>query len=454
MARGTAVVLLVLVAPLAALPLGGAEGESAIPHSLRLFYGEDASTQVMVVWGSESDAQQLIEYGAGNSRVRAPAAVRAFPDFDNRRADCYLPPIALGSCVVQSGYGFIHEARLEGLQPGATYTYRVGSDTLGWTREHTFRTAPREAAGPVTFSAFGDSLPEDPARPFAGANTSSNAKLAAAAGSAFHLHLGDLNYVDENEARHVEWWRTWFEDQADLMEGAPYMRTLGNHESREPNNWREYYLSIMPQWTAQDFPVWSFRHGDVVVATVWSNYENQPPHLHSPPEALDAELSKPEYAGARWRIVTMHAGPYAVKTVNNDGTNAGHGSDCTARELYSPILAKHKVDLVLSGHDHNYQRSLPVDARSGRVATPRDPDAYPSSLGVTYVVSGSAGKVSPSEGEWASLTETSACDANVAFNHEFAAGPAHLQLTASGRELHVKSVRADGTVQDAFTLTR
>ncbi len=65
----------------------------------------------------------------------------------------------------------------------------------------------------------------------------------------------------------------------------------------------------------------------------------------------------------------MHQPPYS----------AGYqGSDRAVREAFSPIFERHGVQLVLSGHDHDYQRSVPIG-------------------GVTYVVSG-AGAGSPRTG--------------------------------------------------------
>jgi 3',5'-cyclic AMP phosphodiesterase CpdA len=55
-----------------------------------------------------------------------------------------------------------------------------------------------------------------------------------------------------------------------------------------------------------------------------------------------------------------------------------HGSDLTARAQFSPLFAEFGVDLVLSGHDHDYQRTSPID-------------------GVTYVVTGAAAKLRPTD---------------------------------------------------------
>ena len=67
-------------------------------------------------------------------------------------------------------------------------------------------------------------------------------------------------------------------------------------------------------------------------------------------------------ARRRWKIVALHHPPYS----------AGYqGSSNDAREGFAPIFERYGVQLVLSGHDHDYQRSKPIN-------------------GVTYVVSGAA----------------------------------------------------------------
>ena len=65
---------------------------------------------------------------------------------------------------------------------------------------------------------------------------------------------------------------------------------------------------------------------------------------------------------ARWVVVALHHPPFS----------AGYqGSDHATRRAFVPTFARAGVDLVLSAHDHDYQRSHPID-------------------GVTYIVSGGA----------------------------------------------------------------
>lgn len=63
---------------------------------------------------------------------------------------------------------------------------------------------------------------------------------------------------------------------------------------------------------------------------------------------------------ATWKIIALHHPPYS----------AGYqGSSLEARRLVSPIAERHGVQLVLSGHEHDYERSRAIN-------------------GVTYIVSG------------------------------------------------------------------
>lgn len=70
---------------------------------------------------------------------------------------------------------------------------------------------------------------------------------------------------------------------------------------------------------------------------------------------------------ARWRIVCTHHPAYS---------SGVHGGSVEIRDAVEPILREARVDLVLAGHDHHYERSFPLH-------------------GITHVVSGGGCKVTP-----------------------------------------------------------
>jgi Calcineurin-like phosphoesterase len=161
--------------------------------------------------------------------------------------------------------------------------------------------------------------------------------------------LGDLAYPEGEPSKLPD---TVFGPFADVLEqGASLLAVLGNHDVAEE---KEHVGSLL---SALDMPGrwWARTLGDVLIVGLDSNRPDDPAQL----AWLDATLAA---ATERWRIVVLHHPPFS----------AGYqGSDEAVRRAFVPVFERHGVQLVLSGHDHDYQRSRPVH-------------------GVTYVVSGAA----------------------------------------------------------------
>ncbi len=64
---------------------------------------------------------------------------------------------------------------------------------------------------------------------------------------------------------------------------------------------------------------------------------------------LDRQLAN---STAPWKIVFGHHPLYS---------SGRHGSDPELAEKLAPIFAKHKIPLYLCGHDHGYERSIPIN---------------------------------------------------------------------------------------------
>ena len=115
-------------------------------------------------------------------------------------------------------------------------------------------------------------------------------------------------------------------------------------------------------------------------------------------------------AGAAWTVVALHHPPYS---------GGWHGSDLAARAAFEPLFRRFSVDLVLAGHDHDYQRSRPLG-------------------GTTYVVSGAATHLRP--------TARADFTAAAFSTHHF------LDLRVAGDRLHLHAVDQAGRTFDSLAL--
>ncbi len=113
-----------------------------------------------------------------------------------------------------------------------------------------------------------------------------------------------------------------------------------------------------------------------------------------------------------WTIAAMHHAAYSA---------GHHGSDKNVQRRWVPLFEQAGVELVVAGHDHDYQRSNEID-------------------GITYIVSGGGAKVR--EGGRESFTAMS-----VAALH-------YVDLFVYEDRLEGRAIRHDGGIIDTFTIKR
>ncbi len=157
--------------------------------------------------------------------------------------------------------------------------------------------------------------------------------------------LGDNVYPDGDPARLDA---TVFEPFGPVIDdGADLFAILGNHDVIGFDGTEQM------SGLGMDGTYWAADLGEVLLVGLDSNRIDDPDQIEWLTETLEASENP-------WKIVAVHHPPYS----------AGYqGSSLDVREALSPILERNGVQLVISGHDHDYQRSEVID-------------------GVTYVVSG------------------------------------------------------------------
>ena len=133
-----------------------------------------------------------------------------------------------------------------------------------------------------------------------------------------------------------------------LKENVKFYAVLGNHDIIKSNNGLDQIN--YPLFNMSD-RYYSFTKGAVNAGTV--EFFAIDTNSNAPWEAqlgwLDQQLAK---STAPWKIVYGHHPLYS---------SGRHGSNPELTAKLAPIFAKHKVPLYLCGHDHGYERSIPLD---------------------------------------------------------------------------------------------
>lgn len=186
-----------------------------------------------------------------------------------------------------------------------------------------------------------------------------------------------------------------------LAQGTEVLAILGNHDvMRDQGDVIMERLGMSGRWWARELA-----GGQVLVIGLDSTDMGNTEQL----AFLDTTLAA---STAPWKIIAIHHPPYS----------AGYqGSSTDVREVIAPRASAAGVQLVLSGHDHDYQRSEVLD-------------------GVTYVVSGAGSGTRRTGDDW--FTEVS-----YSFVH-------FVDIGVFADELVLRAVDVDGRVADTVTIPR
>jgi hypothetical protein len=366
----------------AATPARRSAPSAGTPEQVHLTWGEDPGSNVVVSWASPGRAiRPRVRIG----RRVIPARERSYTDGIN------------GQTV------WTYHATVGGLRPGATYAYVVTADNDANAEDPfsaTFRTAPAGRRA-FRFTSFGDL-----ATPNTGwvLSYGQSAYAVAAVESfqpLFHLLNGDLCYADLNPAVQPSVWRDFGNNNQSSAAFRPWMPCPGNHET-EFSNGPQGFTSYLTRYTLPENHVpgfagrwYSFRVGSVLFVSLDADdvvYQDAGAFVAGPAALTPAASTgnapiepgtslyirgysngaqtawlERTLATARadsaidWIIVQMHQ-------CAASSSATGNGSDLGIRAAWLPLFDKYQVDLVLNGHDHDYERSFPcrgLDAGAG-----------------------------------------------------------------------------------------
>lgn len=265
-------------------------------------------------------------------------------------------------CMEWNGY-YMHKVTLCDLEPGSTYSYQLLGD-LGMSEPGTFTTDDGDDV--VNFLGVADVQASSLENFLKGARTVEGG-LTTQGKTDFVVNLGDFT----NDSTNEEW--DFYAEAFDKMDSNLTLAPVsGNHDGLGVWHWFDNMFNLDTSESVQNLNGvnYSFDYGNAHFAVLNTN------------DLLSISLSQLRWlkndmnsTDKDWKIVFMHKSPY---TLGKDGKwpDALFLSQSLTR-----VCEMTGVDLVMSGHDHQYLRTKSL--KNGKVVD--------GNKGVTYVLSGTAG---------------------------------------------------------------
>jgi hypothetical protein len=301
---------------------------------------------------------------------------------------------------------FTYHAQLEGLQPGGTFHYAVSADNdRNRARPFgaTFRTAPRGRT-PFRWTSYGDLATPVTSWILSSPQSRFAVQAVERFEPLFHLLNGDLCYANLNPAAQPAVWAAFGNNVQVSAAHRPWMPCPGNHEIEFGNGAQGFnsYLSryALPHNGTPFAGLWyRFQVGSALFVSLSADdviYQDSgafvagPAALQPAPSTGNAPIEPgtslyirgySDGAQTRWLEETLSAASkdggidWIIVQMHQDALSSsknGNGSDKGIRETWLPLFDRYGVDLVLCGHDHDYERSWPVRAGAGMQSQRRE----------------------------------------------------------------------------------
>ena len=347
-------------------------GQDGTPARVRIGLGApspaDPSTTAAITWETLGTVR--------GAKVRFGTSAAALNDVRGGYS-WTTPPPTVGFGTTEDPV-HEHEVHLCGLTPATTYYYQVGGGAAGsevWSKTQSFTTAPA-AGGTISIGVSGDARDDK--------NVFQLVQMRMRdAGTTLQLFSGDMVMFGSVASSFRDWLDGIWLDPQDKTKfvtlGQQYfLPVAGNHEASSSQFYGNFAL---PTSDGNGEMISSLDVGSAHVL-LWDDQtvsqSASSDKAKSQLAFLDADLAKADAnrANRPFVIVVQHRGLYST---------SNHGKDSDVQELRDrmvPIYDKYHVDLVLAGHDHNYERSKPL----------MSPPATPTvGTGTTYVVCAGAG---------------------------------------------------------------
>jgi hypothetical protein len=364
-------------------PGGAADGT---PEQIHLTWGADPASSVTISWAAPAPATRpRVLLSRGQFGRTVPAVQRTYTDGIN------------GETV------WTYHAEITGLAPDTGYSYTVtaDNDSSSPAFASTFTTAPRGRTA-FRFTSFGDLATPNTQWVLSYGQSACAVAAVESFQPLFHLLNGDLCYGDLNPTSQPEVWRDFGNNNQLSAASRAWMPCPGNHEV-EFGNGPQGFTSYLTRYTLPDNGVpwfrgrwYSFRAGSVLFISLDADdvvYQDAGAFVAGPAALTPAASTghPPIEPGTSFYVHGYSGGAQTawlertLKSARSDpsidwviaqmhqiacsSSVTGNGSDLGIRQSWLPLFDQYQVDLVLNGHDHDYERSFPCRGFDRMVGT-------------------------------------------------------------------------------------
>jgi hypothetical protein len=226
---------------------------------------------------------------------------------------------------------------------------------------------------------------------------------------------------------------------------------IGNHES-EPLSLLNQYMShfnLTKQYYSFDYQNVHF----IAMSTELSWDKSSSQYKFVKDDLLKASIDP----NIDWIVVFYHDLAYTSPSVKH--------AKSSLRDTYHPLFDRYNVDLVLQAHQHNYQRTYPLnynsDSPSNPIETSNNTDTYNDTLGQIYATVGTGGvSITDGESQAEPLFDSGEALYDLKSKASFVVmqfkgyGFLNIDVINNGTTFDAKFYANDGTIKDQFSITK
>jgi acid phosphatase type 7 len=371
---------------------------SAVPVRVRVGLGGGTTKPVAAEAGAAADAASdyadptttasfLWETTAATTNAKVRMGTSPGSLGTTQSGFVYMDPPPTSGFGTTDPPGYFHQVDVCGLSPGTTYYYQVGGGAAGseiWSATQSFATVPVPGSA-ITVGVYGD------ARDTVATWQMVNQRMVGS-GASLLLISGDIVDIGEEESLFQEWLTRIWQSPTDAGTGFITLGQFimvpapGNHENDSSQFFANFPIPGAGSYAKQydSFDVGN-THFILIDDTPISSFPATTPSVESILGWLESDLQAANADRARH--------PFIVE-INHRGlfSTSMHAEDVDViqtRGALAPLFTKYGVNLVLNGHDHEYERSKSLAAGNPPTGAPVIEPTL--AQGTTYVINAGAG---------------------------------------------------------------